>query len=121
MKKEKPELNAARAIMLGHYRAIYNIECVDKTQKIWRGEPVPSIDKRTPDDRYIYFSRAHDKSKNDLDAIFPELHFDDTSILGVKFLLVAAEKLLFGYEPPPKAGILVPKIGVIPMPRGRSN
>lgn len=117
---EKQKLNNARVIMLGHYLAVYNIECIDKQQKIWRGEPVPDLAQRAAGEKFMFFSRKYDKENNDMDKILPELHFTDTNILGVEFYLIPKDKILFGYEPPPKMGILIPKVVPIRQP-GRPN
>ncbi len=108
---KKQELNAGRVIMLGHYKAVYDIECVDKEQEIWRGQPIPDLRDRKPQDAFLYFSRKYDTVNNDMDKILPELSFlgaKTRSILGVDFWLIPNDKILFGYEPPPKDGIILP-------------
>lgn len=108
---KKQELNASRVIMLGHYKAVYDIECADKKQGIWRGIPVPDIRDRKEKEKVIYFSRKYDTVNNDMDKILPELSFITSStkdILGVDFWLIPNDKILFGWEPPPKDGIILP-------------
>lgn len=111
---KKQELNAGQVAMLGHYKAVYDIECVDKEQEIWKGVPIADIVDRKPTKRFMYFSRKYDTVNNDMDKILPELSFlgaKTRDILGVDFWLIPNDKILFGYEPPPKAGIvLAPKV-----------
>ena len=109
MKEQK--LNAGQVIMLGHYKAVYDIECVDKKQGIWKGIPVKDIKDRKEREPYVFFSRKYDTVNNDMDKILPELTFvgaKTKDILGVDFLLIPNDKILFGYEPPPKGNIVLP-------------
>lgn len=105
---KKQELNASRVIMLGHYKAVYDIECVDKKQGIWKGIPVADMKDRKEREPLVFFSRKYDTVNNDMDKILPELSFTDRRILGVDFWLIPNDKILFGYEPPPKGDIILP-------------
>ncbi len=108
---KKQELNAGQVIMLGHYKAIYDIECVDKEQGIWKGIPVSDIRDMKARESYVFFSRKYDTVNNDMDKILPELTFvgaKTKDILGIDFWLIPNDKILFGYEPPPKDGIILP-------------
>lgn len=110
-------MNNARMATFGSYRAVFDVQCVDDGQKIWKGRPV--IEERMkkigipiPEDPgWIFFSREYDtrENKNDWDLLYHEFIFPDEKILGVPFMLVPKEKLLFGYNEPTKS-ILLPQI-----------
>ena len=111
------KLNDARLTVLGKYRAVYDIECVDEEKNIWKGKAyIEPTDRKTPaamlatKHGFCFFSRHFDPN-NEWDVFYPEIEFKDESIIGVKFLLVPSEKLLFGYDPPPEQGILLPGVG----------
>jgi len=113
-------LNNACIFTLGTYKAVYEIEEIDAKQKIWKGRPVslPINDSKGKPKMmqpnltsWLFFSRMFN-DENDWDRYYPEIVFDDESILGVPFLLVPKEKQLFGYEPPTD-GIVLPGQQVI--------
>jgi len=118
--KEKPLLNASRIFSFGTYKPLYDIQCIDEERKIWKGRPiVEPLDKKVPAamvekmrQSWIFFHRNYD-DRNDWDRFYREHEIVDESIAGQKVLLVPKEKLLFAYEPPPGAGIIIPMAGVI--------
>lgn len=92
------ELNNARIKSMS-YAVFYDYEVVDERQGIWKGKLVLDADART-DDKVMYFLRKYDRKDNDVDRMLQgEFEFIDTNILGVKFLLVPKDKVLFAYEP----------------------
>ena len=102
------ELNNACIFTLGSYKAVYDVECVDEEQKIWKGKPLPLPVKRAkgppslvdaPANSWLFFSRMYHDT-NDWDMYYPEIEIKDPKIAGVPFLLIPKEKHLFGYEPP---------------------
>jgi len=121
--QEIPSLNQARMQSFGAYRAFYDIQPVDEEKKIWRGRPIieASVQQKfggTPEalqTGWVFFTREYD-DRNDWDRLYHEFWFEDARILGQPFLLVPKEKLLFGYNPPPKGGIVLPGPGIF---RGR--
>jgi len=99
LKSKEPDEDA-RIMCLGHYRAIYDWKWVDTEQKIAQGRPVIQPGMQEADvQRLIFFSRAYHPESSDLDKIFPEIEIKRKDIIGVPFLLVSKEKLLFGWEP----------------------
>ncbi len=114
--------NNARIGCMGKF-AIQDIEPVDtqakkaweirKTDGIWRGLIV--FDTNTPTNLLsdtIFFSRHYDRENSDMDRMLEEYAIDDESIIGVKFLLVPREKMLFFYSPTPEGGIVVPNLQI---------
>lgn len=116
--EEKPELNAARIHQFGTYRLFYDIKIVDEAQKIWKGRPVPEADwqknpmARDMEKSWVLFTRVYSK-ENDWDKVYPEYEIKDAGLFGQKILIVPKEKILFSYNPPPGAGILIPGPGLI--------
>ena len=102
------ELNNARISTFGGYAALYDIECVDAVQKIWKGKQIIDPNMRQELYPWIFFSRQYNPEVNELDQIYKELEIKSESIVGKPFWLVPKEKLLFGYLPEPKEGILLP-------------
>jgi len=105
-----PKLNNARMNTLGGYKALYDIEVVDEKQKLWRGKPMVEEKMKRPgmpappEHVWIFFSRDYeiqtgDQKINDWDLLYHEYMIDDETLMGVSFLLVPKEKLLFGFEP----------------------
>ena len=96
------ELNNAVLTPYGAYLPVYNIEQVDAKQKIWKGTVVPhkvkGIAQKMAEDKIIFFSRNKQPDKNELDVVYPELHFTNKTLIGVEFWLIATDKLLFGYQ-----------------------
>ena len=92
--------NNARIHTVTTYFPVADIFCVDKKQKVWKGERV--IEPGTPEDVYtvIYFSRKYDPDVNDWDKMNPEYHITEKDIIGFEFWLIPKEKMLFGYDPP---------------------
>jgi hypothetical protein len=102
-------LNDARIKCFGSGVPVFDVECVDAVQSIWRGTRI--LEPGTPQDAYltVYFSRAYNYDKSDLDRMLYEYHFDDPSLLGVPFLVVPKEKVIFGFDPPSET-ILKPPV-----------
>ena len=100
------KLNNAQIKCMGRVD-IMDYEIVDAAQKIWKGLVVFDA-KNSGEDHIVYFSRRYDVVTNDIDRMLEEYEIKNTSIIGVKFLLIPREKLLFAYEPP--SSILRPQI-----------
>ena len=92
------ELNNARIQTLGAYVAIYNIECVDTKQQIYRGKRIVEREQRDEDWPWYYFSRAYYPDINDFDKIYKEIELPE-DMFDTKVTLIPKEKLLFGFEP----------------------
>lgn len=103
--------------------AIQDIEPVDAVAKlgvenqkidgVWKGLVV--FDANMPKNLLsdvVFFSRHYDRKNSDMDRMLEEYAIDDESIIGVKFLLVSREKLLFFYAATPKGGIIVPNLKI---------
>ena len=89
--------------------AIQDFEVVDEAEGIWRGLVV--FDKSTPKNLLgdeIFFSRRYNYERSDMDRMLEEYLVEDESLIGVKFLLVPREKLLFSYSKP--TSIVVPNV-----------
>lgn len=115
---KQPGLNNARINSFGGYKALYKIEPIDEEQKIWKGKPVvePQMARSLPSAQlmqamrgWMIFSRRYD-DRSDWDRMYPELSFDD-KLIGLPFLLVPKEKLLFAYDEP--TAIELPPPGMI--------
>lgn len=115
---KKPLLNAARFADFGAYRLLYDIQPVDEERGIWKGRPVVQDKiKKLPgsesmEKSWMFFHRNYD-DRVDWDKMYKELEIEDESIAGQKILLVPKEKLLFAYDPPPGAGIIIPMPGAV--------
>lgn len=75
------------------------MECeeVDADKHIWRGKIIHEEEKGSF--MWTYFSRLYSPD-NDLDKMLHEYVIEDESILGVKFMIVPREKIMFRYTPP---------------------
>lgn len=109
------DINNARLNMTGTYQAVHSAECVNEESKIWKGKPILDHAARKIPGAvkgalagWVFFSRNYHE-ENDWDRYYPEIVFDDESILGVPFILVPKEKMLFGYDPPTD-GIFLPTV-----------
>ena len=91
--------------------AIYDYEIIDAKQKIWKGKLVTDL-AATSEDNIVFFSRHYDRVNNDVDRMMQEYEIVNESIIGVKFLLVPKDKMLFAYQPP--STIIIPKHSVKP-------
>jgi len=82
----------------GRYVPLYDVECVDEKQQIWRGKRIVEIN--TPENAMltIYFSRFYDRKNNDMDRVCQEYEIHDDKLMGEKFVLVPKEKILFGID-----------------------
>jgi hypothetical protein len=105
------KLNNARIACFGGYVPVYDLECVDTKQEIYKGKQITQPEQRKESSPFLFFSRSYKPDINELDQIFKEISFDD-KLLGVPFILVPKEKLLFGYQPSPKHGVLLPAVKV---------
>lgn len=94
------ELNNARLKCFGSGVPVYNWTVVDTERGIWKGTRI--IEPGTPADTFetVYFSRSYDTENNDLDRMIHEYEFLDPAIVGVPFLVVPKEKVIFGYDSP---------------------
>ncbi len=92
------EPNNADVRFINHF-AFYDIKVVDEEEGIWKGIPILPVAK---DDEHGlgFFSRRYNREDSDIDRMIEEYYIRDKSILGVEFLLVPREKLLFAYNPP---------------------
>ena len=113
-------LNNARITGTKNYRVLHSIELVEGT--IWKGKIIQQMisDPRgaraqelaaTRD--WVFFSREYDKEKNDWDNVYHEHEIKNEEVFGLPVLIVPIEKLLFSYQPPTEAGILIPVPGSI--------
>ncbi len=107
----KPPISDARLKCFSDYTPLKDIEVVDTKQGIWKGsrviEPGTSPDVMT----IIYFRRSKTLDQNQLseiEAMWPEIHIKDTSIMGYEFYLIPKVKMLFGYDPPSSTIIKAP-------------
>ena len=104
------KLNSADARFTNHF-AFIEIEVVDEKIGLWKGKPImPSGPEEAF--KFGFFSRKYDRKNSDIDRMLEEFWVEDESILGVKFLLVPREKVLFAYNPPSS---------IIKVPRGISR
>jgi len=80
------------------YVPVEDIECIDKSQEIWKGKIVknPSSKAAAPDD--IVFSRRYDK-ENDIDKVLVEYEFKEEHF-GFAFWMIPIEKVLFSFLKP---------------------
>lgn len=92
------ELNNAQIACINRV-AIYDYEIVDAEQQIWKGKPVLVKGAPVVEDAIVFFSRRY-RDDSDMDKMLEEYEMKNESLIGVKFLLVPREKLLFGYTPP---------------------
>lgn len=94
------KLNNARIACYG-FACIYDYQKVEGD--IWVGRVLIdrnlSAQKKLSQGQPIFFSRLYDK-ENDQDRMLHEYDVKDEDIIGVPFLLVPSDKLLFLYEPP---------------------
>lgn len=104
------KLNNARLKTFGAYIVVHSIGVVNEELQIWKGVQLVEPEQRDKLSPEIFFSRKYDMETNDLDKIFPEIVWDDCELIGVPCLFVQKEKLLFGYEPCTKEGIILPPI-----------
>ena len=105
--KEKFERNQAQIVPMGSGGApIYDYEVYNEELQIWKGKLVIPPGSGAPE--VIYFSRKYQPDINELDAIFVEIEITDTELLGVPFIMVPKEKMLFGYFRSPGEGIVIP-------------
>lgn len=95
MEETKPTRNNATIIPMGGTLPICDYTCFNKEHNIWRGTLVVPQKNANPN---VFFSRKYQPEINDLDKIFVEIEITELEILGVPFLLVPKEKLMFGYE-----------------------
>jgi hypothetical protein len=95
-------LNDARIKCFGGYLPIARYRCFDEQRSIWVGDRI--VEPGTPADalEIIYFSRKYEPEKSQIDALMCEYEITDETIVGLPFLLVPKEKVLFGYDPAPK-------------------
>jgi len=112
-----PELNNARLKSFGSYIVVYNYEVVNEEMNIWKGIQYQEPEQRNELLPYVYFSRNYYPDTTDFDKLWPEIVWDDESLIGVPCLLVQKEKLLFGYLPAPEGGIILPKPKTIKFPQ----
>jgi hypothetical protein len=110
----KLERNNAQIIPMGGSLPVSDYECYNEELKIWRGN---LIIPGTDGNKVIFFSRKYQPEINDLDQIFVEIEITDPELLGVPFILVPKEKLMFGYERATTAGIIRPKLVTPARPR----
>lgn len=84
---------------LSQYVPVVEPELVDAKQKIWKATRV--LEPGTPDNAAdtVYFTRRT-VPQSDFDMMWPEVEIKDDRIIGVKFLLVPKDKMLFTYDPP---------------------
>jgi hypothetical protein len=108
-KMSEPKLNNSMLRTFGAYVVVHSVECVDQAKGIFRGVQLVEPEVRSEVMPYVYFSRNYDSATNDLDKMFPEIQWDDAELIGLPFILVQKEKLLFGYMPSPKHGIIIPR------------
>jgi len=92
------KLNNARIQTLGAYIAIYDIECVDTKQQIYRGKRVVEPEQRDQVWPWYYFHRNYLPEINDFDKIYKEVKLPK-EMFDVEVVLIPKEKLLFGFMP----------------------
>ncbi len=108
-------LNNARLKTFGGYVPIYDIEAVDIEKGIYKGKQLVEPEQRNEIMPTVVFHRNYFPETNDFDKIYTEIELSDEWI-GVPLFLVPKEKLLFGYLPSPKHGIMLPKPKIIRRP-----
>ena len=114
--EKTPLLNAARIHQFGTYRLLFDVRVVDEEQGIWEGRPVPEANlSKLPgaqemEKSWVLFTRVYD-DKNEWDKVYPEYEIKDAEMFGQTLLIVPKEKILFSYNPPPGAGIVIPMPG----------
>ena len=90
-------LNNAEIACFGKV-AIYDYEVHDEEKDIWNGKVLPDRHSTIPPSTIVYFSRKYDK-ESDIDRMLHEQEILDDKIIGVPFLLVPKEKVLFIHQP----------------------
>jgi hypothetical protein len=99
--------NNAQIIPMGGSLPVSDYECFDEDLQIWKGN---LIVPGTNGNKVIFFSRKYQPEINDLDKLFVEIEITDPELLGVPFILVPKEKLMFGYERATTDGIIRPQL-----------
>lgn len=88
--------NNATIFPMGGSIPICEYELYNEEHQIWKGKLViPPGKAGAPD--VVFFSRKYQPEINDLDKLFVEMEMENTDLLGIPFILVPKEKLLFGY------------------------
>lgn len=90
------------------------LEDLDRSICIWKGKLViPPGKSGAPD--VVFFSRLYQPEINELDKLFVEIEIKTTDLIGIPFILVPKEKMMFGYF----AGsdtILIPQKKIVQRP-----
>ena len=110
------ERNNATIFPMGGCIPICEYEVYLKTEdmNIWKGKLVISPKSKGAPDT-VFFSRKYQPEINELDQIFVEMEIETTDLIGIPFILVPKEKMLFGYYGGssilalPKKNIQIPK------------
>lgn len=80
--------------------AVTDIEVYDEKRKIWKGAILKETEQANTLGKEVFFSRKYEPDKNEMDTIIQEYMFEeDDDLLGISFLLIPTEKILFIYEP----------------------
>jgi len=106
--------NNARLQTMGAYYPLYDIECVDTKQEIYRGKPYVQPEEREESWPFIYYSGKYHPEINDFDKIYIPIELGE-DLTGVKITLIPKEKLIFKYMP--HTSILLPAPNSIKMRR----
>lgn len=102
------KLNNARIACFGKV-AVYDYELVDEKQQIWKGKVVIDDNSAFQGKTEMFFSRRYDPA-SDMDKMLEEYEITDEELMGVKFLMVPKEKLLFIFSP--STSIVLPPRGI---------
>lgn len=101
--------NNARISGTGIYLPICKVEqVIAQPIALWRGFLVTEDSTSESERGFIYFTRTYHPDTNEYDKIYPEIPVKDKDIIGLEFLLVPKEKVVFRYQPPTEGGIMLP-------------
>jgi hypothetical protein len=90
------ERNNATIFPMGGCIPICEYEIYHEKLEIWKGKLViPPKAKGAPD--IVFFSRKYQPDINELDQIFVEMEIETSDLIGIPFILVPKEKMLFSY------------------------
>ena len=104
----KPPMSDARMKCFSDYTPVRDIEIVNTKHQVWKGNRV--IEEGTPEGvmTVLYFRRTKKgdyrrdnvPKPTELEALWPEIHIHDATIMGYDFWLIPKIKMLFVYDPP---------------------
>jgi hypothetical protein len=107
--------NNATIFPMGGSIPICEYEIYNEEHQIWKGKLVIPPSASGASD-VVFFSRFYQPEINDLDKLFVEIEMEATDLIGIPFILVPKEKLMFGYFAG-SSTIVIPKKKIIKHPR----